>query len=474
MSAGAERPTTKSGGAIPEVQSAVESASAVFERLDECDHRVRASLMNQMAVALEESRERVVATAMKETSLTEARLQGELDRTASQLRIYAASLLARVEREQEPLRNPERPAIFRTFAGIGPIANFEASNFPLAFGALGTDTASAFAAGCSVVVKSHPAHPRTSEMCVAIARGVLRTANLEDTIGIIHGGTDVARELVQADAIAAVIFTGSPTAGRAIMDLAASRRRPIPVYAEMGSINPIVLTPGALDAAVVADLARLIGDSVSGSAGQLCTKPGVVLVPQSALGDEFILALSSVLAATGPFEFIDERIARQFAERTAEVRSLAQALHTEGGPNGSWMFEHVLSDEIDVDQRLLGEIFGPATIAMRYSTFDQVTGFLRLVGGQLAVALHATETEGPEVVELARQIARCAGRVVWCGVPTGVAIVDAMHHGGPWPSSNSIIGSVGPEALDRFRRPITWQGIPNFALPIHLRATDAC
>lgn len=473
MSSRGDMSASNAPGMAREVRSNVDRARAVSWRLDELGPDSRADLMHRIAAVLEESRSEVVSTAMEETSLTESRLQGELDRTASQLRVYARSLLERVAREREVLRVAERPSIFRTFAGLGPVANFEASNFPLAFGALGTDTASAFAAGCPVIVKAHPAHPRTSELCVDVAREVLGDADLQDALGIVYGGPEAARELVLSDPIAAVTFTGSPTAGRAVMDLAAARQRPIPVYAEMGSINPIVITPGALQESVLVDLAQLVCDSVTGSAGQLCTKPGMVLVPRSARGDEFVEVLASALSVTGPFEFIDDRIARQFENRTSVIRGLVQVVRVEGGSRGAWLFEHEIQDGIALDPGVLGEVFGPATLAIRYSTVDQAVELLRVLGGQLAIALHAVKSDGPTAAELTRHMARYAGRVVWCGVPTGVAIVDAMHHGGPWPSSNSIIGSVGPESIDRFRRPVTWQGVPEFAMPAHLRFTSA-
>lgn len=455
-----------------EAERAAERAAAVFEALDTHDPRGRASLMYRMAAALENGRGPIVATAVSETSLNQARLEGELDRTAAQLRIYADALVGLVEAEEARMVADEAPTIVRTMSGIGPVANLEASNFPLAFGALGTDTASAFAAGCPVVVKTHPAHPRTSELCVAIAEDVLAGVGLGSAISLVHGGVEVARRLVLAEPVAAVTFTGSPSGGRALIDLAASRTRPIPVYAEMGSINPIIVTEGALAESECSGLARLIVDSVTGSAGQLCTKPGIVFVPMSPRGDDLVSEIEEALSSTGPFEFIDERIASRFEDRTREVAQFAGRVRRDGGTQGAWLFEDTLGERQMIPHELVGEIFGPASVVIRYSALSQVVEVLEVLGGQLAIALHATESEGPMASHLAGRLLRFAGRIVWCGVPTGVAVVEAMHHGGPWPASNSIIGSVGPEAIRRFRRSVTWQGFPASAMPRHLRPGD--
>jgi NADP-dependent aldehyde dehydrogenase len=195
----------------------------------------------------------------------------------------------------------------------------------------------------------------------------------------------------------------------------------------------------------------------------------MVFIPLSSQGNKLVTEIERTIGNSGDFELIDERIEKRFALRIQEVTRVVGLVRHDGGAHGAWLFEHNLNEDSIPSPKLTDEIFGPASIIFRYSKLTQVLEVLQMIGGQLAVALYATESDGSVVPELACRLLRFAGRIVWCGVPTGVAVVDAMHHGGPWPASNSVIGSVGPEAILRFRRPVTWQGFPTFAMPLHLR-----
>lgn len=453
------------------IQDTVNTASNVFERLDGMSYQSRARLLRAIGDRLKVHGDKIVEIASRETSLDQARLQGELIRTVSQFTIYADALECRFANDQSITASEGsvgRASIFRTFSGIGPVANFEASNFPLAFGALGTDTASALAAGCPVIVKIHPAHPETSELCVRIANEVLINKSLEGAVTFIHGDAQVSADLVQADQIAAVTFTGSQRVGRILLDIAASRAKPVPVFAEMGSLNPIIVTQGIFSDCDMTELASTVASSVCASAGQLCTKPGLIFVPHGRDADQFTTDLQKAIGATGPFSFIDDRIKSRFISRMAEVESIGNVKVLLGSdPDRAWLYEVVLTSQgtADFHDVFCQEMFGPATVIVRYGDFGQVSQVLNRIGGQLVIAFYASNGEISAISPLIKVAMRSAGRMVWRGVPTGVAVVEGMHHGGPWPASSASIGSVGPEAIVRFLRPVTWQGFPNEALP---------
>jgi NADP-dependent aldehyde dehydrogenase len=434
-------------------------------------YQSRAHLLRAIGDRLNVHGDKIVEIASRETSLDRVRIQGELIRTVSQITIYADALERRFANDQSINASEGsvgRASIFRTFSGIGPVANFEASNFPLAFGALGTDTVSALAAGCPVIVKIHPAHPGTSELCVRIANEVFIDESLEGAVTFVHGDAQVSADLVQADQIAAVTFTGSQSVGRILLDLAARRAKPIPVFAEMGSLNPIIITQGMFSNRDSPELASTIASSVCSSAGQLCTKPGLIFVPHGRDGDRFSTDLQKAIGATGPFSFIDDRIKSRFISRMAEVEAIGNVKVLLGSdPDRAWLYEVVLNSQETADFQAVfcQEMFGPATVIVRYGDFGQVSQVLNRIGGQLVISFYALNGEISAISTLIKVAMRNAGRIVWCGVPTGVAVVEGMHHGGPWPASSASIGSVGPEAITRFLRPVTWQGFPNEALP---------
>lgn len=413
----------------------------------------RRDLLHALADALAARRDEVVALASEETGLTEARLNGEFDRTTGQLRLLGDYVAAGKHRPQRtsPGGGPGGVDIAQIVVPVGPVAVFAASNFPLAFGVLGGDTGAALAAGCTVVVKAHPAQPRTSALLGDIARPVLG-----DAFTLVTGGAAASIELVQAPGIRAVGFTGSLGGGRALMDAAAARTDPIPVYAEMGSINPVFVLPGA-----AADLTRAaaLAAAVTGSSGQLCTKPGLVVVPENA--NEFAAELASQVAAAAVHRMLTPGMAAAHAEWVASVSTTDGVRIGTGDPAPV----AVTVKAAELTEPMLAEHFGPAVVIALASAEAYAT-LASSLEGQLTATVHATDADHDLARALLPVLIGKAGRIVWNGVPTGVAVVDAMLHGGPWPATSAPWStSVGTAAVERFQRPVALQGVPADLLP---------
>ncbi len=452
---------------LDDIARAVRGARSALAQVDDPDPRVRAARVEAIADAIEQDGDDIVASTDAETALGLPRLRGELARTVMQLRFYAAAArhgddvdLAIVDADGTV------PDLVRTTVALGPVAVFGAGNFPLAFGALGTDTAAALAAGCPVVIKGHPSHPRTSTLLVAAAHRALRVHGLPTTaLTLVHGGNDVGRALVLDEGTAAVAFTGSLAGGTALMGAAASRKEPIPIFAEMGSVNPVVVTENAMSTRGD-EVAAALAASVSGSAGQLCTKPGVLFVPAGQAGDALVATLATALGRSGPFTLLDDRIAVRWRTRIEELTGHASLRQVVTPTFGERVTPALLEATIPTgEEQALGEYvaeeaFGPSAVVLRYTNLDAVRAVLRSMGGQLTLTVQGEPSDLPDLESLFDDAVRLAGRLVWNGVPTGVAVVDAMHHGGPWPASSTALGSVGTEALRRFRRPVSWQGFP--------------
>jgi NADP-dependent aldehyde dehydrogenase len=369
-----------------------------------------------------------------------------------------------------------RPDVRRMLVPIGPVAVFGASNFPLAFSTAGGDTASALAAGCPVVVKGHPSHPGTSALVARELRAAVADAGLpEGTFGhLTAAGFEVGEALVSEPAIAAVGFTGSYNGGRAIFDRAAARPQPIPVYAEMGSVNPIVVTEAALRERADA-IAEGLTASVATSGGQLCTKPGVVFVPAGETGDAFAAAVASRLDAAEPSVLLNERLRDALREGVGRLGALAQVepLTEAPGADGPG-FRHqpsayrAAARDLEAAPELLEEHFGPVVLFLSYGSRDELLAALDRVEGQLTGSLHAQP--GEDVDDVVGALSGRAGRVVFDGFPTGVAVTYGMHHGGPFPATTAPgHTSVGMTAIRRFLRPVAFQNAPAEALPRALR-----
>jgi NADP-dependent aldehyde dehydrogenase len=445
---------------------------------------VRAGLLRAVAAALEAARDELVALADAETGLGEARLGGELTRTTVQLELFArvveeGSFLDLMIDLADPEAVPApRPDLRRMLVPIGPVAVFAASNFPFAFSVAGGDTASALAAGCPVIVKAHPGHPGLSTRVGAIIATALAGAGAPDGAFAVVHGLDAGRALVTHPAVAAVGFTGSLAGGRALFDLACSRPDPIPFYGELGSLNPCVVTPGAV-AARGAEIARAFVASYTLGAGQFCTKPGLLFLPAGHNLDE-VLAAESAAATLPPL--LGERIrtgfrrtAREIAD-TPGVRTLvpspAQAESTleSSGYRVSPVLLALPASRF-VEQPLIEECFGPAAVVVEYASTAELEAALETLPSALTASLHAeSDTESDLAGRLLERFKDLAGRVIWNGWPTGVAVTAAQHHGGPWPATTAPLHtSVGTTAIRRFLRPVAYQSLPDALLPEALR-----
>jgi acyl-CoA reductase-like NAD-dependent aldehyde dehydrogenase len=468
-----------------DVHAAVAAAASAFAGPALRDDGRRAEMLRAAAAGMRDAGEEIVAVCMAETGLPEVRVRSELERTWRQIEAFAALVEAgdyveAIIDTADPAARPiPRPDVRRMLVPIGPVAVFGASNFPLAFSTAGGDTASALAAGCPVVVKGHPSHPGTSAVVARAVLGAIEATGLPDgTFALLQSsGVEVGEALVDEPAIAAVGFTGSLAGGRALHDRAAARPRPIPVYAEMGSVNPIVITEAALRARA-GTIAEGLTASVSSFGGQLCTKPGVVFLPAGEAGDAFVSDVAARLAGVEPQVMLNERLRDALVDRVSELSSLAEPAGdgaATGGPDGPGFrfapaaFRASASD-LGREPRLLDERFGPVVLLLGYGSEDELLEALDRVEGQLTGTVHAEDEDAPLVRTLVDVLGARAGRLVFDGFPTGVAVTHAMTHGGPYPATTaSGTTSVGMTAIERFLRPVAWQNAPASALPPALR-----
>ena len=478
--------TSGVGDATPEqVDRVVAEAVAAAPALARC--RVeRSHLLRAVATALEERAGEVVDLAHRETGLDAApRLTGEVARTAGQLRLFAAALDAGEDLDviidtADPSATPPRPDLRRMQVPLGPVAVFTASNFPFAFGVPGGDTASALAAGCPVVVKAHPGHPQTSALLAGLVAGAVAACGLPPgTFAMVHGAQpEVGLHLVRAEGVTAVGFTGSLHAGRALHDAAAARPSPIPVYAEMGSLNPVFVSPGALAARGDA-VADGLAASVTLAHGQMCTKPGVVVVPDTPSAAAFVQRLAAQVLAAAPrpllYDALRMALERRL-DRTASIPGVAVAGQRVPS-SGTAVAPVVLQTDAATfvaNPQLRDEHFGPVALVVRYDGAEQLDAVVDALPGGLTATVHAEPDEGAWAARLVTEaLPAKAGRVVVNGYPTGVAVTDAQTHTGPYPASTAPAHtSVGTTALRRWLRPVTWQDTPDDLLPPALRDTN--
>lgn len=458
-----------------QVDAFASAAGAAFGDWSSSDGATRAALLRGLAGALESDREGLVALADEETGLGPARLNGELDRTAFQLRRFAD--IAERGVAFEVLDDPAvaggppvgHPAMVRQRVPLGPVAMFSASNFPFAFSVMGGDTASALAAGCPVVVKAHTGHLLLSNRVIALAQQVLKAQNLPaGLISLIQGGgNDVGVRLVQHPAIAAGAFTGSTRGGAALQAVANARPRPIPFYGELGSTNPVVALPVLL-AAKGAELAATLAGSISMGCGQFCTSPGLIVLINGPESDAFVAQLTEALTAQNPHGMLTPGMRQAFDAGVdhmvaAGARPLLQQTGTPEAPRP--FLAQVDAASFMAHAALREELFGPSSLIVRASSLAEVLQVLQAVGGSLTVTLWGAESESEETRALVRGAMAIAGRVLFAGVPTGVAVTAAQQHGGPWPSSTQpMTTSVGDAAMDRFLRPVALQDAPDWLL----------
>ncbi len=463
-----------------EIEAAVTAAVAAGDALSASAPGVRARLLRGIASNLEADADGIVETADRETGLGDQRLRGELARTTGQLRLFAGVVEdgSYVDAIIDPATE-DRPDLRRMTVPVGPVAMFGASNFPLAFSVPGGDTASILAAGCPVVIKAHPSHPNTSERCAAAIRDAVQDVGLpEGTVGMLHGvATRVGRRLVEAEPLAAVAFTGSLGGGRALFDIAAARPRPIPVYAEMGSLNPVFVTPAAVRERADALAAGYVEAMTMGT-GQFCTKPGLLFLVADEEGAAFERRIADELAGASFGCLLNEGIAARYRADADQLRGLAELTEiasaapsvSEGFVDTAVVFAVDLDDLMTLEP-LTEEHFGPLSIIVRCPSVDAMVAAVGELPGNLAAALHtASGEDSHEVASLQQALLGRVGRVVHDGWPTGVAVTHAQHHGGPYPATTSSLHtSVGSTAIRRFLRPVVFQDAPHHLLPPALR-----
>jgi NADP-dependent aldehyde dehydrogenase len=465
------------GDAVPassatDVDRVVQAAAAAFPAWSAKPAAERATVLDALADALDAVTGELVETADTETALGETRLRGEVGRTTGQLRMFA-DLIRRGQHTGVIISraNPAaaRPDVRRMLHPVGPIGVFSASNFPLAFSVAGGDTASALAAGCTVVVKAHEGHPHTSILVADTLREALREAGLpEDILGLVHG-FEAGAALVRHPEIRAVGFTGSLRGGRALFDIAAARPDPIPFYGELGSVNPVVVLPDAARTRA-ATIATEYAGSLTLGAGQFCTNPGLLFVPE----DRALLTeLATAIAGTTAGPMLTERIRDSYVDNTSHSALTTLA---EGTPAyGEWSvsprtFQISLDAFAAQPHTLSQEIFGPAGLVITYRSVDRLLAVLSQLEGSLTASVHATDAEPTDAARVAEALRPIAGRLIYNGWPTGVAVCWAMHHGGPWPASTSAAHtSVGATAIHRWQTPVSYQNWPQPLLPPEVR-----
>ncbi|MEV5884385.1 aldehyde dehydrogenase (NADP(+)) [Streptomyces sp. NPDC052020] len=465
-----------------EVDAAVRAAHDARGAL--ADRGVRAAFLRTAAEELAAAKDGLVETADAETALGPVRLAGELARTCYQLRSFAdivdeGAFLDVVINHPDDTATPPVPDLRRYKVPLGVVAVYSASNFPFAFSVPGGDTASALAAGCPVVVKSHPDHPALSERVAAVLRrAAARHGIPEAVVGLVHG-FEAGIELIKHPLIAAAGFTGSVRGGRALFDAAAARPVPIPFHGELGSLNPVLVTEAA-----AAERAEEIGSGLAGSmtlgVGQFCVKPGLVFAPSGDAGDRLLKSLTDTVGGTEAGVLLDHRMRDNFVAGVAERAQLpdVEAPVTPGAGD-----EHTVSPgfltvpasrlaEEGAHDLLLEECFGPVTVVARYEDEAEVRSVLTRLPGNLTATVHLSEREAAgegRGTEILAELTPLAGRVLVNAWPTGVAVAPAQHHGGPYPATTSTSTSVGGTAIERWLRPVAYQNTPEALLPPELR-----
>lgn len=456
------------------VDAVVTKSAATADFWAESSADQRATLLRGLATALEQNQVELVAIADRESGLGEGRLNGEVARTAFQLRGFASEVEAGVPYRQvddQAITGAPpagRPRLTRIQRPLGPVAMFSASNFPFAFSVLGGDTASALAAGCPVVIKPHSGHPELSRAVFALAAGVVHAQGLpEGLLTIVEAPTRAAgTNLVQHPAIAAVAFTGSYQGGKALWQAANDRPRPVPFFGELGSINPLVALPAALEKDSE-NLAKTLAGSITLGCGQFCTSPGVIVLLDSPQSQRFVEQLAQAIAPIATHRMLTPGIQKGFEAAAATVAANATpvfAQPADGAGPAPRLFATDAASFI-ANAHLREEMFGPAALIVTAQSVAQAADVLDAVGGTLTTTLWGLDADNADNRQLLRAAQRVSGRVLFSGVPTGVAVCHAQQHGGPWPSSTAPqTTSVGYAAIERFLRPVALQDAPAWVL----------
>jgi alpha-ketoglutaric semialdehyde dehydrogenase len=470
---------------VADADHACAAAWDAFSVFRDTNLEERAAFLEAIAENIEGIGDALIVRAMTETGLPRQRLEGERLRTVNQLRFFADVVrggrwLGLRTDTAQPERTPPRPDLHLRKIPVGPVAVFGASNFPLAFSVAGGDTAAAFAAGCPVVVKGHPAHPGVSELVArAIGRAVADRALPPGVFSFLAGPDhELGRALVANPHIKAVGFTGSRAAGLELCAVAAARPEPIPVYAEMSSVNPVFLLPGALQECAE-DIARDFVSSVTLGAGQFCTNPGLVFAAESPDLERFLAAAAEALAACAAQTMLTSDILQAYENgiarlaRTSGVERRAEGPDTDDPCRGRAALFVTDAETFKADARLGREVFGPVSVLVRVGDPEALIAAVDTLEGQLTASVHMRTTDIALASRLIPLLEQKAGRIIANGWPTGVEVSHAMVHGGPFPAtSDSRTTSVGSLAIERFLRPVCYQNVPQALLPETLRDID--
>ena len=464
------------------VEAVCRLAAAAFVEFREKSGEEKAVFLRTIADEIDAVEEEIVVRMTAETALPEGRCRMEKGRTCFQLRLFADLLEegswvdARID-HADPGRAPvPKPDCRSMWRPVGPAVVFCASNFPLAYSVAGGDTASALAAGCPVIVKAHGSHPGTAEIVgAAVRRAVVKCELPDGVFALLYGsGRTIGQALVKNPAVQAVGFTGSRSGGRALMDAAAARSEPIPVWAEMSAVNPVFVLPGALKERGEQIAEGFVGSLTLG-VGQFCTNPGL-LISGSEGRSEFAGEVASLAAGIAPATMLHEGIASSYhgavdAMTTKKGVEVLARVEAEVGKNAAGAV--VLGTSVEAfltDQSMADEMFGPATLMIEAGDEEAMLGVAERLEGQLTAPVHATEEDREMFAKLIAVLERKAGRLVYNGYPTGVEVCHGMVHGGPVPAtSDGRSTSVGPRAITRFTRLVCWQDFPDDLLPAELQ-----
>jgi 2,5-dioxopentanoate dehydrogenase len=471
-----------------DVEAATTAAAEAFASYRATSPAQRADFLEAVAAEIEADKDAIIEAAVAESSLPLARITGEVGRTTGQLRMFAGvvrrgdHLGVRIDPAMPDRAPLPRSDIRQRMVPLGPVAVFGASNFPLAFSTAGGDTASALAAGCPVVVKGHPAHPRAG---VLVARAISRAVESQ---GLHAGafsfllaadgpsGIELGQALVQDPRITAVGFTGSRAGGLALVETASKRAVPIPVYAEMSSINPVVVLPGALAEADIPAFAQAYVGSLTLGAGQFCTNPGLLFLPAGEAGDAFLAATAAAVTGATGQRMLTPGIAAAYTSGTRALEDTEGVRRVGRGADGGEHAPAPVVSEAPVElltregSAVSHEVFGASGVVVRYDDVDGLLPRLADLEGQLTATVHATAADSADAAKLIPVLELKAGRILFNGWPTGVEVGHAMVHGGPFPAtSDSRTTSVGSLAIERFQRPVAYQDVPADLLPEAVR-----
>ena len=465
-----------------EIDESVRGAWTAFHEYRKGSLKQRAGFMRSIAKEFEGISDELIHSSMKETHLPEPRLRNEMSRTVFQLNSYADAcergewLDARID-QAIASRNPPKPDLRKMLIPLGPIVVFGASNFPFAYSTAGGDTACAFAAGCPVIVKAHPAHAETSELVAGAIRIAVQKAGLpKGVFSHLHGASvETGKFLIQHPLVSAVGFTGSFAGGKALFDWANQRKVPIPVFSEMGSINPVFLLPQKLSQAK-ADIAKMYAASITLSVGQFCTNPGLVIGMEGPDLNEFIQLLGAEVSKISPGTMLHPGIAKAFKEKKAlalaqaEVDTVAVSMIPAETDQGIPTIASASGQAFLNNPVLHQEVFGPYSMVIRCKNEKEMLEVAGKMEGQLTSTLMATEDDFRSHEALVEAVKNICGRFILNGVPTGVEVCLSMQHGGPFPATtDSRFTSVGADGIRRFARPISFQNWPDSLLPDELK-----